>query len=337
MHEARTWRELLASIIQDNTEKQRLLEQLRVSSITLTRWINGESEPRPQNIRALVKALPAYSEELIGLMRKEKDMVDLPKPFEEDLVKEIPSEFYARVLVGQATTSEHLHFWSMCQLIIQQALGQLDPDRHGMSLWIVRCMPPSGSAQKVRSLRESIGQGTPPWPGNLEQSAMFLGAESLSGSVITSCRPDIIHDLEQEPDMRAFTRTEFEKSCAIFPILYAGRVAGVFLASSTQKNYFLSHARVELLQRYADLVALAFDPADFYEPDQLALCIMPPQSTQRTYFSRFRQRVADTMVHAARQNKPLNNVEADMQVWQKLEEELLQLPIRDDNTPQIKK
>lgn len=47
---------------------------------------------------------------------------------------------------------------------------------------------PVSSEGKVRSLRESMGVGTPPWPGDLEHQAMFLGAESLAGYVVTNCR-----------------------------------------------------------------------------------------------------------------------------------------------------
>src|SRR5207302_1764603 len=86
--------------------------------------------------------------------------------------------FYARLLQARASTSENLRFWSTCHLILQQALEQLDPERLGMSIWVVRCMPPSGPYNKVRSLRESVGLGTPPWPGNMEQTAMFLGTRA---------------------------------------------------------------------------------------------------------------------------------------------------------------
>src|SRR5205085_8873280 len=106
----------------------------------------------------------------------------------DDSSKDIPSEFYGRVFSARSATNETLHFWSISNLILQQALGQLDPDRLGMAITVVRCMPPS-NGNKVRSLRESVGQGTPPWNGDLEQQAMFLGAESLAGYAVTTCRP----------------------------------------------------------------------------------------------------------------------------------------------------
>ncbi len=324
MHEAQTWRELLGMIITDNKEKQRIVEELNISPVTLTRWINGESDPRPQNLRHLINILPQYRGQFLLLVKGEKGLSDLANPPQETTGKEIPSEFYAQVLVARVSTPNNLRFWSTCNLIFQQALGQLDPERLGMAIWVVSCMPPSGPYHKVRSLRESVGLGTPPWTGNLEQKAMFLGAESLAGNVVTLCRPGIIENLDEEHNLMPASRVEHEKSAAIYPILYAGRIAGVFLVSSTQYNHFLSQARTALVQHYADLVALAFEPEDFYAPEDIALSMMPSHEEQKPYFAKFRQLVAYTMIDGASKSQPLNNIQADEKVWQELEEELLQ-------------
>lgn len=327
MQEARTWRELLSYILNDPKEKQHILDVLGITPITLTRWVNGESDPRPQNLRQLINALPQkYQEQMRKLIKGEKGMGGAPSPMHDTALKTIPSEFYARVLVARASTTENLRFWSTCHLILQQAIGQIDPDRRGMSIWVVRCMPPSGRYHKVRSLRESVGLGTPPWVGNLEQNAMFLGAESLAGNVVTLCRPGIIQNMDNEHSLMPASRVEYEKSAAIYPILYAGRIAGVLLVSSTEVDYFLSQTRTDLVQHYADLVALAFEPSDFYAPEEIALCVMPSHQEQRAYFSRFRQMVAETMLTAAAHNKSVNNIQADMLVWCQLEDELLRLP-----------
>jgi hypothetical protein len=260
------------------------------------------------------------------LLKGEKGFEEFSALTQEDSVRDIPSEFYGRVLVARSSTSENLRFWSTCHLILQQAIGQLDADRQGLSMWVVRCMPPSGPHNKVRSLRESVGLGTPPWSGNLEQMAMFLGAESLAGHVVTLCRPGIIQNLDEEHSIMPTTRVEHEKSAAIYPILFAGRISGVLLVSSTQYNYFLSQARTDLVQHYADLIALAFEPQDFYNPEDIALCVMPRHEEQKAYFARFRQLVAETMITAATHNKPVNNVQADILVWQRLEDDLLKIP-----------
>jgi hypothetical protein len=327
MQEARTWRDLLRQIISDGKEKQRIIDTLNITPITLTRWVNGESEPRPQNLRQLINLFPQYREDFRKLMGGEKGIGDITYLIHDDTLKTIPSEFYARVLVAHATTSKNVRFWSTSHLILQQAIGHLDPERYGMSIWVVQCMPPSGPYHKVRSLREGIGIGTPPWTGNLEQNAMFLGAESLAGNVVTHCRPSIIQNLEEEHPLIPALRTEYEKSTAIYPILYTGHIAGVLLVSSAIPDFFLSPTRGTLVQQYADLIALAFETGDFYPPEEIALCVMPPQDEQKKYFAEFRQLIAETMMTATTNKLPINNLQADMIVWQKLEEELLQLPL----------
>jgi transcriptional regulator with XRE-family HTH domain len=327
MHEAHTWRELLAEIIHDGKEKQRLIEELGITSITLTRWINGESDPRPQNLRRLITVLPQYREQLRVLLKKESNLSNEVDLESHQPTKEIPCEFYIRVLQTHATTTENLRFWSTCQLILRQALGQLDPEHLGMAIRIVSCMPPSGPYNKVRSLRENIGLGIPPWPSNLEQTAVFLGAESLASNVVVLCRPVIVQDVEQEQLIMPTGHTAYEQSTAIHPILFAGRIAGVLQVSSTQKGYFLSQGNIDLIQSYADLVALAFDSQEFYASEQIALSIMPSPEQQKDSFAKFRHLVSQTMRDAAQKNRSISNTQANLLVWQKLENELLEIPV----------
>jgi GAF domain-containing protein len=324
INEPQTWRELLGWIMSDPEERQRLVEELGMRTITLSHWATGDSDPRPQNLHRLLDALPRYRETLYDLIREEyPDFSDLDT---DDSSKEIPSEFYVRVFASLASNAPTLRFWSIGNLILQQALGQLDPDRLGMAVTVARCMPPS-RGQKVRSLRESIGVGTSPWAGDLEQKAMFLGAESLAGYVATSCRPAVNQNIKDEPSLLPTHQVEGEISAAIYPILYGGRSAGCLLVSSTQPNHFHSQARLSLIQQYADLIAMAFEPEEFYEPQDIQLRIMPSHSIQKLYFADFRQRVANTLRDSIGTDRPLDNIEAEQLVWQQLEEELIELSI----------
>jgi hypothetical protein len=328
MPEARTWRELLEHIISDSQEKQRLIDALKITPITFTRWISGESDPRPQNLRQLINELPhQYQEQMRQLVSEVRGgSLITNSPFNLK-IHMIPSEFYAQVFAAHTSIAENVRFWSTSKLILQQALEQLDPERRGLSIWIVSCMPPSGPYNKVRSLRERIGVGTPPWRSNLEQDALFLGAESLAGNVVTHCRPGIIQNLEKEHNLIPASHIEHEKSVAIYPILYAGRIAGAVLVSSVEIDNFVSQDRMELIQSYANLIALAFKAEDFYMPEQIALCIMPLQTEQKIHFKRFRQIATQTLLLAAAKNQALNNQQTDILVWKQLEEELLQIPI----------
>ena len=322
MQEPETWRDLLRNIISDPREKQRLSESLGVREITLTRWVSQESDPRPQNLRNLLNALPQHRERFLDLIREEEGFEEFSNSIVENSLQEIPSPFYTRIFAARASTIENMRFWSICNLILQQALGQLDPDRLGMSINVVRCMTPSANDKKVHSLRESVGTGTPPWTGNLEQKAMFLGAESLCGYVVTLCRPAANQNIDDPQNLTPAHRTENEKSAAVHPILFAGRIAGCLLVSSTQYNYFLPQARLTLIEHYANLLALAFEPNDFYEPGQIELRMMPNQQIQKKYFADFRVRVANTMIEASKNKRPVNNIQAEEIVWQQLEEEL---------------
>ena len=71
MQELASWRELRGKIIADSHERQRIANMLGVNPITLTRWVNNESKPRPQNLRQLLDALPEYHSLLLELIATE--------------------------------------------------------------------------------------------------------------------------------------------------------------------------------------------------------------------------------------------------------------------------
>lgn len=315
--EPQDWRELLGTIIHDPHERQRIAQELGVRTITLSRWVNRQSDPRPQNLRHLINVLPQQRDLLLELIAEEFE--DFSGTVRDDASQEIPSEFYKRIFNARSTTNETMRFWSISNLILQQALGQLDPDRLGMAITVVRCMT-SRHSSKIRSLRESVGQGTPPWPGDLEQKGMLLGAESLAGFCVTTCRPAQIQNIREDKSALPAHQVEHELSAATHPILFTGRIAGCLLISSTQPNYFLSSARNILIGEYANLLALAFEADDFYDPQDIELLLMPPHTVQKEYFANFRQRVTQTLIR-----RSVHNLQAEQLVWEELEEELLEL------------
>ena len=84
-----------------------------------------------------------------------------------------------------------------------------------------------------------------------------------------------------------------------------GKVAGSLLVLSTQRDHFLP-TRCKLIESYAELIALAFAPEDFYEPRQINLGILPPYEVQRQYLSEFRKRALAVM-----QQQPMRIFEAE--------------------------
>lgn len=326
MKETSTWRELLGSIIQDPQERRRLANELGVNPVTLTRWVHNESSPRPQSIQRLLHALPEHRQELLNQLLDEfGDYIPYPEDsFTEDLQYKIPTEFYMRVLRTRATIPQVLRFSSLCDLILQQALEQLDPNRAGMAITVVRCMPPTAD-KKIRSLRESVGRGTPPWESNLDQQAILLGAESLAGNVVTLGRLMVNQNLSEEHSLSPGYHGQYEESAAAAPIMLEGKISGCLLVSSSLTEYF-HQPRQALIESYADLVALAFESNDFYDTGQIELGLVPFQNVQKLYLSSFRQRLNETMMQASKNRRPLSIFEAEQIVWQQFEAELLGLP-----------
>jgi GAF domain-containing protein len=230
------------------------------------------------------------------------------------------------VLVARATTEETLLFWVVCRQILQHALRRLDPESLGMAITVAVCMPPAAGKRTIRSLRESMGLGTAPWPGDLEHQSMFLGADSLAGYVVSRCHPQVIDDLREPHTLLPAYQTEYEVSAAAHPILYANRVAGCLLVSSTQPSYFVSPARLALIADYAQLIALAFRPQQFYPLEWIELQVMPPLPVQRQLFATLQQRITQMLKEAFAASRSLTRDEAEQLAWQQIEEELIQLP-----------
>jgi hypothetical protein len=294
------------------------------------RWANGESNPRLQTLHQLLGVLPHYRETFLELIHEEfPDFSELRD--EESMQSQpalIPAEFYTRALRTLANIPKVLRFASLGDLILQQALKHLDPHRLGLAIIVARCLSPSHE-DKVRSLRESLGRGLTPWENDLEQHAILLGAESLAGNTVISARLIVNQNLKENSSLSPGYHGVWEESAAAAPITLEGKIAGSLLVSSTQPDYFLP-SRQTLVQDYADLIALAFSPEDFYEPEWIELGVMPPQRVQQPYLTGFRQRLVDTMLQAARNHQPITLTQAEQLAWQNIEEKLLQVSFQSE-------
>ncbi len=324
MQNSLTWRELLGNVISDPQERQRIANELGVTPVTLSRWAKGDVIPREQTLRRLLQALPDHRTVFLELLTTE--MPGFSASVDERgiaIPEEIPSAFYSRALNAYATTPDTQRFWSISNLILQQALSQLDPNQVGIAITIVQCMPPKDG--KVRSLRERVGRGTPPWNTTLEQQAIFLGAESLAGATVMHCHPIVLQHRRQHEGLHPAHWVEWEESAAAIPLLRAGNIAGSLLVSYSQPNYFLP-ARYKLIQNYAQLISLVFEPQEFYAPQDIDLRVMPNYHTQERYLTGFRQRVSTLMIDSARNHHPLTIIDAERHAWQQLEDELILLP-----------
>jgi hypothetical protein len=326
MQVAKTWRELLGSILRDAQEEQRLIDLLGVRPITLSRWVQQKSDPRPYFLRQLLAALPQQRELLLPLIEQEfpgfAETVD-----EEAAPREIASAFYAQVLETYSTTALSLRFWSLCPLIFQQMLTHLDPDQLGMQLILARCMPPAAALKpQIRSLREYVAMGTPPWRTDLEERNQFLGSESLAGYAVSSCHSAVIQNVLADQSLLPAQKEEYERSAAALPLVQNARVAGCLLVSSTLPNAFTA-ARLAILKQYTHLLVLALQPEDFFAPEHIELRMMPPQHVQQSFLATLRQRIAVILTQAKASQQPLTNQQAEQLARHQLEEELIELAL----------
>lgn len=323
MDTAPTWRELLENILQDSQEKQRIAHELGVSSVTLSRWVHNITNPRMQSLHRLLDILPQYRSQLQPLILAEfpEFAHTTTENSQEESSSFISSTFYARVFDAYTSTPKLQRFWALSNLIVQQALEQLDPHQLGMAIIIVQCMPPWEN-HNIYSLRERAGHGTRPWSMNLEQQAIFLGEESLAGDIVNTCRSRVLQNRSEYRGLVPVHWVEWEESAAGYPLMRASKVAGCLLVSSTQPNYFTPQ-RIQLVQYYAELLAFILEPEEFYDLSMINLRTIPHYTEQKKKLATFRTRVAQVMAQALREKKPLNLPQAEHLVWRQIEQELL--------------
>lgn len=319
-----TWRDLLKQILSSTSERQRIAREISVSPVTLGRWISGATEPRPHNLRLLLRAVPPQHRELLQklLMREFGDIFGQEDiPFVPFMVREIPSIFYEQALQALTQYPHLIRSQFIFELILRQAIEHLDPTRLGLAVNIVRCSPPR-PGYPVRSLRDSGGMGIHPWKSDLGQRHVFLGAESLCGRVVSEARPLVAHSSD-DANLHSVIWFEFEKSAAAAPIMRGGEegIAGCLLASSTQRDYF-NEERLSLLERYADLLSLAFKSREYIPLSQVALQIMPSYEQQLPVLEHFSALVVSLM---AQSEQSTDLITVRRLAWQQIEDELIAL------------
>lgn len=318
--ETQTWRTLLGKVTSDPHERHRIAELLGINQVTLTRWAQGRSNPRQDNLYTLLEALPQHRKQLVELIKKEYPHFFAESTIGDDTPLEIPSAFYDRVLKAHTTSPAILRTSSISILILQQLLGHLDPHKAGMSIILAVCMSPSDEDHKVRSLRQTVARATPPWGSHTENQTMFMGAESPAGYSIIQGHVITVQNYEELQRLFPTYTLTWEESAIAIPLLQAHRVAGSLTVASTQSHYF-TQARQDLIQKYADLLVLAFEHQHFFDLQHIELEMMPPYEVQKPLLGEFQQRVTQHMILSSQSNHPLTRPEAEQVVWQEFEEE----------------
>jgi hypothetical protein len=326
MQELSSWRILLGQLIHDPQERNRIANELGINPATLVRWAHNETNPRPQNLTQLLKVVATANRQKLQESIAEEFPefgIKVSEEVMEDESIEIPSSTYSSVIHTYTTAPHRQRFWLVSNLILQEALRQLDPNLLGMTVSIAQCVKPR-NGNKVRSLREHIGRGTHPWKATMKHEVAYLGIESLAGYALSNAH---LLSIQDRSDILMFYPArwlDWEKSSAVCPIMREGRFAGSLIVSSNQPGYFLSY-REMLIRNYAELMALAFESEDFYELSNIQLTMMPEFEVQEQYFHSIRQRISQIMEDGAKKNPPMTITEAEQVVWQQLEDEFVQL------------
>jgi hypothetical protein len=314
------FRRLLKELLRDPAVKQRVEQRADIAPRTLTRWVSGETEvPDRKRLLSLLAALPQHREALLSaVVRAIPDFE--PPLFEQrkNLVEEFPVDFWLRVLETNSNTPNNLRFSAVVDLVFLQLQSAIDPMRTGVRLVVAQCSPPASCGQPSRSLREIVKIRTHHWLSNASDTKIFLGAESLAGYSVSHCRAHVVQNVEEEQRLPV-RRTPDELSAAAYPIQRGGSVAGCFLVSSPQPHFF-SQRLEYLLQVYTYLLSIAFELQQFYPPEQICLQPMPTEGVQYRYLAAFHQRV----MHLLKQDRSLSQPQAEVYIWQQVEEELLQ-------------
>ena len=318
MQKTNSWREVLEVILKDPVERQCVTKNLHISNFTLWRWIRGEETPSVHQVQRLLRALPRHQAELLPLIAEEFEEGKVSILEQVEIPEDIPSIFYAQVLRGSTAIPSTIRFWSLASMVLQQALMQIDYQRKGVLLRVATFLPPNADG-KLYCLREAVSLGTDPWEGNCMHSAILLGAESLAGQAIGCGRPLVAG--RQEEDEYGDSR-ENEMSRLAFPIMRCNDIAGALLVSSSQEKYFTPE-RLLLCHRYTDLLAMAFESADFYAPELLALSSMPTPLEQKERLVTFRNRVASTLTREGKGQHIIDTTQAELLVWQQFADEFL--------------
>jgi transcriptional regulator with GAF, ATPase, and Fis domain len=120
---------------------------------------------------------------------------------------------------------------------------------------------------------------------------------------------------------------EHEQSAVACPILWQTRVGGCLIVSSTQPQAF-NQAQQSLIERYAQLMSLTFTPDAFYSHSDIELRLMPLYTEQLPYLRNFRRHVSRKVEEASAAGRSLSLYEAQEAAWREIEEQLLELSLR---------
>jgi GAF domain len=307
-----TWRQLLEKILADQQEFDRLVKALSVDARTLRGWAKGTTNPRSQGLLLLLHNLPpAYQEIMPQLVQAE--FPDVYEQYEAMRAKvditatTIPGIVYERVLQERTTSLTERSFWGVGVLVLRTLITQLSQGSELVVAVLIRCVPPASGEHHITRLHEDVIETN----DEVREPLYFMGVNSLAGYVLEMGKPVVYNELPRLPTpvaTDAFTASM--ASVAGYPICQNGSFGGVLLVYSTSPRFF-SRRKLDLLQKYSELLALAFREEGFFPPEAIFLQIIPQPETQMTTLTLLREKIQELMASAERKQEPLTYRQAE--------------------------
>ncbi len=320
-HDWEEFRTLVKEVLRDPPTVEAITLRAEISLRTLTRWASGETkEPDRKHLYRLLQVVPSYRDRLTSAIVKAFPDFDVPLiDNTKDILEELPLDFFIRLHEANARIPKNLRFASLVNMIFTQLQPYIDPQRIGVQLAVAQCSVPSSPEHVVRSLREVVKMKTSRSLHESPSDNLFLGAESLPGYSVSTSKPHVVQNIQEERVVPV-RKTADEQSAAAYPIQRGGYVAGCFLVSSPELNFFSPRLQY-ILQIYVYFLALAFDQDMFYDPEQIRLRPMPEESIQHRSITGFQDRVMNILQY----DIVASRLQAETQAWQQIEADLLSL------------
>ena len=285
-----SWRIELSKRLQKKGERTRIAEALGVKPRTLTRWITQTSNPQWEEIKVIARVFP----ELAPLIFQEflddthgerlKPHTGSHHHMLSDAESMLPGSLYAEIL--HIVTSQPDYYHIMSKNLLNFCMHALNQEQAGIKIAIAICRPPDPQTLLVRSLLVRVELATSPFePTTLREPNLFLGAESLAGSVVTKQHWEIVQ-MGATPETLPLELFPMGTRVIAIPMQRWGLgIAGCVLFGSMTKPLNISQ-----LQHITNLFGLMFPDTHFFSPESIDLDLLPNWTIQRTSFAHFRDR-----------------------------------------------
>lgn len=343
-----TWRNYLYTMnkLMDAEQKRAFYRAIGVSRQTFDRWRRGEDWPQRSNLVRLLKFL-SEEERSRFLQLLKKDDARAWSLLPEDVRETTFADGYGNTLDSAFQHEELDNFclkllrlqrdtpdrtWQVGRAILHECVTRLEthPVQAGIEVSVATCMPPQRDG-KVRSLREIVGIGTPPWREDFHEKDFFLGIETLAGQAVNTRRGQMIPNFAHGSPLSVAPRLEHERCAASFPIMHVTpgptpemSIAGALVVSCAQAGYFTAR-RMDILEIFADIIRLAYSEDVYYPASLIELAPMPPPSVQSASLDVLFMRVLAEDKRLKAEGSDLPSGEVEKRVRAEIELELLHL------------